>query len=74
MKYEIHHFTMCDGWTNTWTITNEDGTEEKEQFNSYQDALDCLRDFLEQEDESYFNGDIESRYQSDEFQIVEVSE
>lgn len=73
MKYEIHHFTMCDGWTNTWTITNEDGTEEKEQFNSYQDALDCLRDFLEQEDESYFNGDIESRYQSDEFKIVEVA-
>lgn len=74
MKYEIQHFTLCDGWVNTWTVINEDGSEEKELFDSYQDARDCLQDFLEQEDESYFNGYIESRYQSDEFRIVEVKQ
>lgn len=73
MKYEIQHYTLCNGWVNTWTLCNEDGSEEPELFDSYQDALDCLKDFLEQEDEAYFNGYIESRYQSDEFRIVEVN-
>lgn len=72
MKFEIQHYTLCDGWINTWTVTNEDGTEEPETFDSYNDAWDSLIDFLQQEDQDYFNGYIESRYTADEFRIVEV--
>ncbi len=72
MSYEIQHYTLCDGWTNTWLIIHEDGTEEIERFDTYKDAKDALTEFLEEEDMAYFNGDIESRYTEDEFRIVEL--
>ena len=72
MSYEIQHFTLCDGWVNTWTIIHEDGTEEVEKFETYQDAKDSLAEFLDDEAEAYFNGYIDSRYHEDEFRIVEV--
>ena len=72
MSYEIQVYTICDGWTNTWLIIHEDGTEEIERFETYQDARDALTEFLEETDMSYFNGDIESRYHEDEFRIVEL--
>ena len=71
-KFEIQHFTLCDGWINTWTITNEDGQDMPEYFDSYKDAEEDLMQFLMDEDEAYANGYIESRYKSDEFRIVEV--
>ena len=52
MSYEIQHFTLCDGWTNTWLIIHEDGTEEIERFETYQDARDALTEFLEETDMS----------------------
>ncbi len=72
MRYEIQTFTVCDGWVNTWTIIDDEGNESPEIFDHYQDAKDSLVEFLEEEDQSYFNGYIESRYTADEFRIVEV--
>jgi len=72
MSYEIQHYAIADGWQNTWLIIHEDGTEEVEQFETYQDARNALTEFLEETDMSYFNGDIESRYTEDEFRIVEI--
>jgi hypothetical protein len=70
-KFEIQHFTLCDGWINTWS----DGeTGEPTIYDSYDQARDDLADFLDQEAEAYFNGDIESRYDADEFRIVEVKQ
>lgn len=71
-KFEIQHFTLCDGWINTWTITNEQGKDVPEYFDSLEDARFELDTFLADEDEAYFNGYIESRYTRDEFRIVEV--
>lgn len=70
-KYEIQHYTLCDGWINTWSDAE---TGEPTIYDSYDQARDDLADFLDQEAQSYFNGDIESRYQADEFRIVEVSQ
>jgi hypothetical protein len=69
-KYEIQHFTLCDGWINTWS----DGeTGEPTLYDSHDQAADDLADFLDQEAEAYFNGWIESRYQADEFRIMEIA-
>lgn len=68
-KYEIQHFTLCDGWINTWSDCE---TGEPVIYDSYDQARDDLADFLDQEDEAFFNGWIESRYQADEFRIVEI--
>jgi hypothetical protein len=74
MVYEIQHFTLCDGWVNTWTIENEDGTTQLEYFNSVIDAQESLNEFLEEEKEAFENGFIESPYTEDEFRIVEVTQ
>ena len=72
MKYEIQQFTVCDGWANTWTVEYEDGKVEPHIFDTYADA-DCeLKEFLQDSDEAFFNGWIESRYHWHEFRIREV--
>jgi len=71
MRYEIQHYTLCDGWINTWTI-EQDGDYEPEYFDSREDAEMALQDFLNDEHEAYQQGWIESRYGADEFRIVEI--
>lgn len=68
-KFEIQHFTLCDGWINTWS----DGETGKPTiYDDYDQAKADLADFLDQEDEAYFNGYIEDRYHADEFRIMEI--
>ena len=72
MKYEIQHYTLCDGWINTWTIENEDGSTESEYFETKEQAISALADFLDEENRAYLNGYIESPYDIQEFRIEEV--
>ena len=37
-KYEIQHFTICDGWINAWTVDGK-----SEYFESYKQAEKYLR-------------------------------
>ena len=68
-QFEVQHYTLCDGWINCWT----DGeTGEPSVYKSYEVAKEVLDQFLRDEDEAYFNGDVESRFTADEFRIVEV--
>lgn len=68
-KFVVEHFTLCDGWINTWS----DGeTGEPSLFDTYEEAKYELEDFLDQEAEAYFNGWIEDRYRADEYRIMEV--
>ena len=71
-KFEIQHYTLCDGWINTWSIEHDDGTTELETFESFAQALDSLDEFLEDEEWELEQGNIESPYGRDEFRIVEV--
>lgn len=69
-KFEIQHYTLCDGWINTWS----DGeTGEPTMFDSFEDAVEELDQFLLDEEEAYFNGYIEDKYQRSEFRIVELA-
>jgi len=72
MKYEIQHYTLCDGWVNTWTITNEDGTTESEYFETKEQAISALADFIDEENREYLHGNIDSPYDIQEFRIEEV--
>lgn len=72
MRYEIQHYTLCDGWINTWTVEQDNGDSEPEYFDSLEDAEMALQDFLNDEHEAYQQGWIESKYGSNEFRIVEI--
>jgi hypothetical protein len=67
IKYEVQHFTLCDGWVNTWHVNDE-----LEYFDSIEDAVIALDSFLADEQEEYEAGNIESPYERDEFRIREV--
>ena len=72
IKYEVQHYTLCDGWINTWRICHDDGSDELEYFDSIEDAQSCIDEFLADEQEAFEEGNIESPYERDEFRIVEV--
>jgi hypothetical protein len=74
MIYEIQHFTLCDGWVNTWTIENEDGFTQLEYFNSKIEAQESLNEFLQDEYQAYVMGFTDCPFKEEEFRIVEVSQ
>ena len=41
-KYEVQHFTLCDGWINVWT-----DDKKPSYFNSYQEAEKEIREFVD---------------------------
>lgn len=71
-KYEIQHFTLCDGWVNTWLSWDDEGNVVAETFDSYADASMALDEFLSDEEYEYEQGNIQSPYDKDEFRIVEI--
>ena len=72
-RYEVQHFTLCDGWVNTWSDYDEDGNETPSTYDSFEDALNELDSFLDDEQEAFEEGNIESPYDRDEFRIAEVA-
>ena len=73
-RYEVQHFTLCDGWVNTWSDYDEDGNETPSTYDSFEDALNELDSFLDDEQEAFEEGNIESPYDRDEFRIAEVAQ
>lgn len=71
-RYEVQHYTLCDGWINTWSDYDEDGNETPSTYDSFEDALNELDSFLDDEQEAFEEGNIESPYDRDEFRISEV--
>lgn len=71
-RFEVQTYTLADGWINTWSVTNKNGSHEPETFDSFGQALDCLDDFLHQEEEAFARGDIASMYKREDFRIVEI--
>ena len=73
-RYEVQHYTLCDGWINTWSDYDEDGNETPSTYDSCEDALNELDSFLDDEQEAFEEGNIESPYDRDEFRIAEVTQ
>lgn len=74
MTYEVQHFTLCDGWINTWTTYDEQNNEIPSVFDTYEDAQEALDDFLKEEKKAFKRKEIDSMYEEDEFRIEEVKD
>ena len=57
MKYEVQHYTLCDGWTNTWTISDENGIEQPEVFDNEEEAQAELDAFFQEVEEEIQSGE-----------------
>jgi hypothetical protein len=74
MTYEVQHFTLCDGWVNTWFAYAEDGSCEPETFATEAEAQAALDEFFAEIEEEIAAGErgADEGYEPDEFRIVEV--
>ena len=64
--YEVQHFTLCDGWINTWSDISEDGDETPSLFETEEEALHALNDL--QEDSRVYGMD----FDREQYRIVKV--
>ncbi len=76
-RWEVQHYTVCDGWINTWTIcsTIASGGHAKETpvtFPTYKKANEELEQFLADVVRAVKDKDMLEPYDREEFRIVKV--
>jgi len=67
MRYEVQHFTLCDGWINCWTVDDHPQT-----FASRSEAQAELNELFDDITQQIKDGDRapDEGYDRDEFRIV----
>lgn len=66
MIWEVRTFTLCDGWVNTWSITEYGQAPRPETFATREDAEAALADFLAESAAAAASGVIdEAEYEGD---------
>lgn len=75
MTYEVQQYTLCQGWVNTWTVHEPDGSSKPETFATAEDAAAALAAFLAEIDAEIAAGDRapDEGYDAGEFRIVPVA-
>lgn len=73
-RFEVQHYTLCDGWVNTWRVCNADGTDEPQTFATIEEAQAEIDEFLADIEWEIVAGerDEDQGYDPSEFCIVEV--
>jgi hypothetical protein len=65
MTYEVQHYTLCDGWINCWTITDENDVETLETFDTIEEAQAALDEFF-----ADLASESNDSYSRDDYRIV----
>ena len=68
MRYQVEHFTICDGWINCWA----DGNGEPITYGTLEEAQRELEDYLEETREAALAGDLAEPYFNNDFRIVAI--
>ena len=71
-EYEVQEWTLCDGWTNTWSTYDDKGNEVSSTFKTKEDAQAELDDFFYQCEQAVKDGNMEDVPDREDFQIVKV--
>ncbi len=73
-RYEVHTWTLCDGWVNCWTVTDDNGIEQTDGYptiNAAQLEIDEIFADMEAEIKA---GDraLDESYDRDDYRIYEA--
>ena len=73
-SYEVQHYTLCDGWVNTWTISEGDDDPIPQVFATRDEAQAELDEFLRDIQDEIDCGDRapDEGYDASEFRIVDT--
>lgn len=71
MKYEVQHYTLCQGWVNSWSVS-ENGTDIPHIFDTKAEAQAELNDFFTDIADEIKSGERAENegYDQEEFRIV----
>lgn len=74
-RFQVQQHTLCDGWINTWSVIEADGTQTPQTFASYAEAKAELAEFLDDIAADIETGDRgeDSGFEREEFRIVPVT-
>ena len=74
MTYEVQQYTLCDGWVNTWSFTDENDLTQPETFETRKEAQAALDEFLGEISEEIEMGwrAADNGYDPSEFRVVKV--
>ena len=68
MRYEVQHYTLLDGWINTWSYAEADGVMQPETFATADEAKSALDEYFQDLEEEVAAGQ-SGPYSQDEFRI-----
>ncbi len=71
MPYEVQHYTMLDGWINTWSYAEADGVMQPETFATADDANAALDEYFQALEDEIVTGQ-SGPYSREEFRIEYV--
>jgi hypothetical protein len=66
--FEVQHYTLCDGWVNTWL----DCEDNPIRYRTYAEARRDLDKFLDDTQADYEDGHLYSPEDSEDYRIVSV--
>jgi len=71
--FEVQTFTLCDGWINCWSVSDERGTR-PETFSTQAEAQAEIDEFFQETELQIEVGerDPDDGYSRDEYQIVQI--
>ena len=74
--YAVQHYTLCDGWVNSWKTFDDLEGEKEQVFDSVEEAQKELDEFFNDIHTDILNGNraCDEGYYRDEFMIVEIKE
>ena len=73
-RYEVHTYTLCQGWINCWMLTDENGNETSESFPTIKAAQIELDEFFADIDAEMDRGEraTDEGYDRAEYRIYDV--
>ena len=71
-KWEVQTYFFFGGWKNCWTVMDNEGNETPEYYDTEQDAIDALEDYLDDVAQAIDDGDLEGPLNPEDYRVMEV--
>ncbi|HEB72007.1 MAG TPA: hypothetical protein ENI77_05245 [Nitrospirae bacterium] len=72
-RYEVHHYTLCEGWVNCWTVTDNENSEYPDSYSTIEAAQAEINELLSDIQSEIDRGERHAGegYDAEEYQIYD---
>jgi len=73
-RFIVEHFTLADGWVNTWSTFDDDDNAIPSVFDTREEAEQALRDFFADQEQFINSGELpeDCAYSLSEFRVTMI--